>query len=303
MKTRLLALTFFISISTFAQITLQEKLGYKKTDKLLIIHADDLGVSHSENAASIEALEHGSVGSASIMVPCPWFPEIAAYATAHPKADFGLHMTLTSEWKTYRWPTVAAKATVPTLTNSYNFMYASVDSVISFSNAAEVETELRTQIERAKQFGIDITHLDSHMGTLYAKPDFLNVLRKLGKEYRIPVMLTPQILTANHISASNGDVVIDTIYIENPSDYKSGTTALYTRILNDVKPGVSLIIIHTAHDDSEMQAVTIDHPDYGSAWRQADFNFFTGAVCKQLLEKNNIHVITWREIRDKIVRK
>ena len=303
MKLQLLFLSFLLPTIMFAQVTLQEKLGYQKNDKLLIIHADDLGVSHSENAASISALEHGSVISASIMVPCPWFPEIAAYAASHPKADFGLHMTLTSEWKNYKWPTAAAKSDVPTLTNQYHFMYSAVDSVTSISNATEVEAELRAQIERAKQFGIDITHLDSHMGTIYAKPDYVNVLRKLGKEYKIPVMLNGQILSLNGITANGDDVVIDSIYVESPTDYKNGANAFYTNLLNNVKPGVSLVILHAAFDDAEMQAVTTGHPDYGAAWRQADYNFFTSNTCKKLLADNHIHVITWREIRDKVVRK
>ncbi len=297
---------FFLSFlsATTAQTTLQEKLGYPKDAKLLIIHADDLGVSHSENEASIQALEYGSVSSASIMVPTPWFPEIAAYAQAHPKADLGLHITLTSEWKNLKWTTVAGKETVPELINHNGFMFSAVDSVLRSSNAEEIEKELRAQIERAKQFGVDFTHFDSHMGTLYAKPDFMKVLIKLGHEYKVPVMLNKPVLFMTDISVNEtDDALLDSIYIENPPDYKSGTQAFYTKVLNSVKPGVSLIILHAAYDDREMKAVTIDHPDYGSAWRQADFDFFTSKECKNLLSKNNIHVITWREIRDKVVRK
>lgn len=304
MKSVFFCLLILSLVSASAQTTLQEKLGYPKNAKLLIIHADDLGVSHSENAASIQAIEHGSVSSASIMVPCPWFPEIAAYAQAHPKADLGLHLTLTSEWKYLKWPAVAGNQTVPKLVNQNGFMFSAVDSVLASSNAEEVEKELRAQIERAKQFGIDFTHFDSHMGTLYAKPDYLKVVMKLGHEYKVPVMLNNLILSANKTSANDaGDVVIDSILIENPAAFKSGTNAFYTKILNDIKPGVHLIILHAAYDDREMQGVTIDHPDYGAAWRQADFNFFGSDACKDLLKKNNIHVITWREIRDKVIKK
>ena len=287
-----------------AQTTLQEKLGYAKDAKLLIIHADDLGVSHSENEASTYAMEKGSVSSGSIMVPTPWFPEIAAYAQAHSKADLGLHLTLTSEWKYLKWQPVADKKEVPKLMNQNDFMFSAVDSVLMSSNATEVEKELRAQIEKAKQFGVDFTHFDSHMGTLYAKPDYLQVLMKLGREYKVPVMLNGLILSANKVNANHAaDVIIDSIFIENPPDFKSGSNAFYTKILNGVKPGVHLIILHAAYNDREMQGVTIDHPDYGAAWRQADFDFFSGDQCKALLQKNNIHLITWREIRDKLVRK
>ena len=136
-------LACWLAITAGAQTTLQERLGYKKETKLLILHADDLGVSHSENKASIYALEKGSVRSASIMVPCPWFPEIAAYAVAHPNADLGLHLTLTSEWKYMKWKPVANSSEVPQLMNEEGFMYSGVDSVVMLGNAKEVEAELR----------------------------------------------------------------------------------------------------------------------------------------------------------------
>jgi predicted glycoside hydrolase/deacetylase ChbG (UPF0249 family) len=303
MKKLLLPICLLMAITTIAQQTLQERLGYPKTAKLLVIHADDLGVAHSEDNASFTALEKGSVSSASIMVPCPWLSEVAAYAVSHPNADLGLHLTLTSEWNFYKWGPVADKQNVPGLVNRNGYFFSSVDSVIKSSNATEVEKELRAQIEKAKHSGIDFTHLDSHMGTLYSNKDYLQVLLKLGREYKVPVMLNKDVLAMSAGSANDKDVMLDNIYIESPPDYEKGTEAFYTNILQSLKPGVSEIIIHAAYDDNEMQAVTVDHPDYGAAWRQADFNFFTSETCRKLLQQNNIQLITWREIRDKIVRK
>lgn len=301
------ALLLQVLISS-AQQTLQEKLGYAKDTKLLIIHADDLGVSHSENTASTFAMENGSVNSASIMVPCPWFPEIAAYTNTHPEADFGLHLTLTSEWKYFKWGSVAAKEKVPSLVNQYGFLYESVDSVHQIGKTTEIEKELRAQIERAKHFGIDITHLDSHMGTLFGKAAFLEVLLKLGREYKVPVMLCKAALqSAYNINLdsfiNSKDVVLDMIFTANQQEYKNGMENYYPTVLKSLQPGVSIILLHAAYDDPEMQAVTIDHPDWGAAWRQADFNFFTSDTCKKLLQENNIRLITWREIRDKLLRK
>src|SRR6187401_763246 len=139
--------------------SIQERLGYPKDAKLVIIHADDLGVSHSENAASIMAMEKGSVSSASIMVPCPWFSEIAAYAQAHPAADLGLHITLTNEYKYYKWGPVTSIDKVPGLVNKNGYFYSSVDNVIQNASAAEVEQEIRSQVIKGKQMGIDPTHL------------------------------------------------------------------------------------------------------------------------------------------------
>ena len=300
---KILLLFLFWGTIAHAQQSLQERLGYAKNAKLLIIHADDLGVAHSENEASFYALEKGSVNSASIMVPCPWFPEVAAYAAAHPKTDFGLHLTLTSEWNFFKWGPVAGKKAVPGLVNVYGYFFASVDSVIKSAAAAEVEKELRAQIEGAKQAGVDFTHLDSHMGTLYSNKEYLQILLKLGKEYRVPVMLNQQILKGTGTTVDETAVVINDIYVENPQNFAQGAEAYYTGILQSLQPGVHEIILHAAYDNSEMQAITTGHPDYGAAWRQADFNFFTSELCKTLLQQNRIQLITWREIRDKLVRK
>ncbi len=307
MKNILVAILLLTVFPGFAQLTLPERLGYAKDTKLLIIHADDLGVSHSENEASIYAMEKGSVSSGSIMVPCPWFPEIAAYARAHPMADLGLHLTLTSEWKYLKWGSVFNKEKVPGLLNKNGYFFESVDSLLQKGKPAEVEKEIRAQLERAKAFGIDFTHLDSHMGSLYANADYLNIMIKLGREYKVPVMLmkpaqpSAAILNLDSVISSK-DVVLDMIYIANPPDYKNGMDKYYTGVLKSVQAGVSIILLHAAYDEKEMQAVTIDHPDYGAAWRQADFNFFTSEQCKKILKEQQIHLITWREIRDKLLR-
>jgi chitin disaccharide deacetylase len=305
-------LTFILllmaTVSWSQNKTVAEQLGYPADTKLLIIHADDLGVSHSENEASIAAMEKGSVSSASIMVPCPWFPEIAAYAVAHPKADLGLHLTLTAEWKNYKWGTVAARNEVGGLLNDRYFLADNVAEVATKASAAEVEKELRAQVERAKQFGIDVTHFDTHMGTLMATQEFAKVYIKLSHEYKVPILLHRGIAQGmlnmnldDHITKN--DVVMDNIYIASPDDYKKGMKSFYTGVLNAVKPGISCLLLHAAYDNAEMQAVTIDHPDYGAAWRQADYDFFTSEECKKILKDQKIQLVTWREIRDKITRK
>ena len=305
-----ISLSFLLNIAILslqAQKTLQEKLGYSKESKLLILHADDLGMSHSENAATIYAMENGSVNSASIMVPCPWFSEIAAYARNHPTADLGLHLTLNSEWNFLKWGPVASRTEVPGLINHNGFLFSSIDSVHRSAKPGEVEKELRAQIEKAKQFGIDITHLDSHMGALFGNAEYLKVLIKLGREYKVPVMLSkPGFLAAFNDNldslVTDKDVLLDMIYTASPDDYKKGMENYYTGVFKSLQPGVSIIIFHTGYDDSEMKAATIDHVDWGATWRQADFNFFTSENCKRLLKEQNIHLITWREIRDKLLK-
>jgi hypothetical protein len=140
------------------------------------------------------------------------------------------------------------------------------------------------------------------MGTLFGNQDYLKLYIRLGREYKVPVML-PEVIRANLGSfIMDKDVLVDAIYGAEPADFKNGMANYYTGVLDSVKAGLSVLIIHTAYDDKEMQSITIDHPDWGAAWRQADYNYFTSEKCKRLLKDKNIHVITWREIRDKLVR-
>jgi predicted glycoside hydrolase/deacetylase ChbG (UPF0249 family) len=294
-------------VSAGAQETIQEKLGYPKDAKLLIIHADDLGVAHAQNAASIEALERGSVRSGSIMVPAPWFPEIAHYAVTHPHADLGLHITLTSEWKYLKWGPVTPDQQVPGLVNNSGFFYSSVDSVRRTATAAEIETEIRNQVKRAMQFGVDPTHLDTHMGTVFSNADFLKAYIKVGHEFRIPVFIPRQLEGMMHIKLdsliSDNDVLVDHVVTAMPQQFKTGFASFYADALKNLQPGLTYLIIHVAYDNDEMKAVAAGVTEWGAAWRQQDHDFFTSAECARLLKENNIHVVTWREIRDKVVRK
>src|SRR5512132_1079929 len=162
----------FVASSLHAQTrTVAERLGYPRDAKLLILHADDLGFAHSIDVASFDALDKGAISSASIMVPTPWITEVAAYAKAHPNADLGIHLTLTSEWQTYRWGSVESKDKVPSLLDSTGTFPSEERLVAATAKPVEVEREIRAQINRALALGIRPTHLDSHMGVLFTTPD------------------------------------------------------------------------------------------------------------------------------------
>lgn len=303
----LICINCFLSDGIFAQQkTVAERLGYPADAKLLVIHADDLGVTHSENLASIKALEESPVNSASIMVPCPWFPEIAAYAREHLSTDLGLHLTLTSEWKYYKWGPVTSRDSVASLVDENGYFYPLVPDFASKANAAEVELELRNQVKMAYRNGIDVTHLDAHMGAAVSTPEFTEAYLKVGKEFDLPVLLDARIyaMENSNIKAllDHSTVVMDNIYTILPDAFKSGSKNYYTELLESLEPGISSLLIHLAYDDPEMQGVTVDHPEWGATWRQADFDFFTGPECKKLLDDNNIVLVTWRELRDKVTR-
>jgi chitin disaccharide deacetylase len=295
---------FFMDISIAnaqAQKSLAERLGYPAGARLLIIHADDLAVAHSENRASFKAMGEGMVNSASIMVPCPWLVEVAEYAKAHPGHDLGLHLTVTSEWKHYKWGPVASRADVAGLTDGHGYFYDNCAAFAANARPDEVEIELRAQIERAKAMGIEPTHFDSHMGCLFfSTPEIFEIYLKLGREYGVPTLVSRDMMgllpESFRQAITDEDIVIDRIFSASPEDYKTGMAAYYEKVIRSMEPGVSELIIHTAFDDEEMQGVTVDHPDWGAAWRQADFNFFAGDACRKIIEEEGIKLITWREI-------
>src|SRR6267154_1532470 len=170
--------------------SLAEKVGFPRDAKLLIVHADDVGVTHSVNAATIEALDSGLVNSASIMVPCPWFPEIADYAKTHPEVDFGLHLTLTSERVYYRWGPVAPRDRVASLVDKDGYFHHDWprDTHIDPKDA---ELELRGQIDRAYAMGIHPSHLDSHQYRLIDNgKELFEAFLRVAHAYRLPVFVT-----------------------------------------------------------------------------------------------------------------
>ena len=155
--------------------------------------------------------------------------------------------------------------------------------------------------------GIDPTHLDVHMGTTLSSLDFFKAYLKVGHEYKIPVLITsffqPSLKKKMDSLLTDKDVVVDNILSGMPGDFKTGFPAFYTNGIKNLKPGLTYVIIHTAYDNDEMRALKGDDPDWGAAWRQAEFNFFTSPECAKVLKENNVYVITWKEIRDKITRK
>ncbi|QEC78375.1 polysaccharide deacetylase family protein [Mucilaginibacter ginsenosidivorax] len=168
--------------------TYAEKLGWPKGARVIILHVDDAGMSHESNDGVQTAIEKGVATSTSVMMPCPWVPEFVKYLDKHPNTDAGLHLTLTSEWDNYRWGPLAGKSVVPGLTDKQGCLYPSVVAVYFNASADEVDKEIRAQLDRALKMGFKPTHLDSHMGTLFAKPAYTEKYIKLGIEKQIPVM-------------------------------------------------------------------------------------------------------------------
>ena len=302
MKSIIIAFLTLLVLPANAQKSLAEKLGYSNEDKLLIIHADDLAVSHSENIATFLAMKAGSVNSASIMMPCGWVSEVAAFKKENPTADLGLHLTLTNEWYHLNWGPVASTDKVPSLLTNNGFLRPNCLEFGMNAVVEEAEIELRAQKEKAYAIGLDPTHFDAHMGCLFfSSADLFEVYLKLGREYKVPVMVSRFFMQAATQAfkdkITDQDVIIENVHTAGTADYDSGLAAYYEKTLNELGSGVHVLLIHTAFDNAEMQAVTIGQEYWGARWRQQDFDFFTSTNCKTLLNDNNIKLVKWSDIK------
>lgn len=278
--------------------SVQERLGYPATARLLVIHADDYGMSHSVNRATTEALENGWITSASILVPCPWFMEAARITSKHPEWDLGIHQALNSEWTDFRWGSVSGRDKVPSLYDAQGYLPLETPTVAKNANMDEVEKELRAQIERAKSMGITLTHLDTHMAALVQSPELFKVYLKMGHEFGLPILLER---SGTHGLPPGMEMATDEILVQSVVSMEPGVAGKdwldwYKKALTPLQPGVYELIVHLAYDDDEMRGATYNHPDWGAAWRQQDFDLVKSAEFRQFLKEQGFVLVSWREL-------
>ena len=303
-RATLAALTFSLFAVPLAKAvgpTLAQRLGYKVTDKLLIINGDDTGMCHAANVAAIDSLERGLMTSATIMVPCPWFTEIARYAKSHPEKDFGIHLCHTSEWQVYRWGPVASRDKVPGLVDSQGYLWRSVPEVYFHAKPEQALIEGRAQIQKALDAGVDVSHLDSHMGTLQLDPRYIQVYLQLAIEFDVPLRMPSQVTAANAgfpglrgRFAGKGIVFPDYFVYEELVDEKKGVKQFWLNIVRNLKPGVTERFIHAAKPTEELRNIT-------GSWktRSEEYETFTNdAEMKQLVKDMGIILIGFKELRD-----
>ena len=274
-----------------------KRLGYK----LLIVHADDMGLSHSANLACTKALEIGTVTSASIMMPCLGAKEAIDLSNQNKNTDFGIHLTLTSEWPNYRWSPVLGKK-VSSLTDSEGFFFKTCEELEKRAKISEVESEWRAQIELALSQGMRPTHLDCHMFSGTINREFLSVYVRLGRTYELPVQLYRKKLrklTHYYLNScvSDNETLIDRLYIATPRQVKDGQTAnFYKNVLLNLEPGINCLLVHPAYDNCEMKMITQGMVDYNSKWRQADLDFLTNEECREIIQGKDIILTDWRKL-------
>ena len=288
--------------------TLAERLGFAASDRVAVVHADDIGMCHAANEGAFEALERGAVTCGSIMVPCPWFREAAERARQSPALDLGIHLTLNSEWPHYRWGPVAGRGRVPSLLDEQGFLPRTALETVQRARPEEAEVELRAQIEMALAAGIDVTHFDSHMGTVFFPP-FVDLYVKLARDYRIPVFAVrpeKQALVRAGLAAAEpilrrvaetleaaGFPLLDAVDADS-LDFPPGDGEAHTRMrMERLGRGVSYWIIHPAKEGEELRAIT---PDAHA--RAFEHGFYGGAASRSAFERAGVRRVGMRALRE-----
>lgn len=323
MKQLFIFLTILVCSTVSAQVleqTYAEKLGYPKGKKVLIIHVDDVGMSYESNQGAIKAIKEGVANSLSVMMPCGWVPGFVHYLKENPDIDAGLHLTLTSEWKDYRWGPLAGKNQVKGLVDSEGAMWRGVGDVVKNATPDEVEKEIRAQLDRARTMGFIPTHLDSHMGTLFATPEFLQRYLKVGMEEKIPVMfpgghnsvvqvqekiIADQLAMTQMVGKQLWDAGLPVLDDLENSSYgwkgpESGDksekalqkykTQKYIQAIKNIKPGLTMVIMHCTIHTEVFPKITDSYPT-----REGDFLAMIDPELRKFIEKEGIILTTWRE--------
>ncbi len=277
---------------------LEERLGYPRGTRLLILHFDDLGVTRSANAAVAAARDSGLMVSGSVIVPGRYVQELAAYARAHPDFDFGIHLALTSEFPGYRWGPVSPRQEVPTLLGpDGQFRHEWNDT--SSIRWQDVERELRTQIAAARAAGIRPTHVDVHEFVLFTRgPILLEVLRRVARDEGLLLLGAREWISGRRPMRKlpGGELELARVVSISPDVQPADWNRFYTEQIHALPPGVSELILHPVTDSMEAKALTADRVNWGAGWRARDWAFVARPEFRRLLRQEKIHLVTWRQL-------
>ncbi|MCC5936801.1 MAG: polysaccharide deacetylase family protein [Lunatimonas sp.] len=313
----------FLALPSLAQ-TYAERLGYPKGAKVIIFHVDDTGMSYEANEGTILSMEQGLSTSCSIMMPCSWVPDYFDYLKDYPQVDSGVHLTLTSEWKGYRWGPVAGKPTTPTLVDPQGYLWPSVRDVVQHGDPEELYREIKAQVDKFISMGFQPTHLDSHMGTLFASEAFLKKYLQLGVEYQIPVMFPGGHATwiQQESNASNLNVeqlqaigkmlweaglpVLDDLHTDSYSwkidpsiegddnKIQAYKTAKFIETIQTLQPGVTQIITHATNSTPHFERISPS-----GSLRKGDMLAMMDPKLKEFIESEGVILTTWRELMER----
>lgn len=279
-------LFFFLIFIAFLSLSFPQ---IEQNEKLLLIRCDDIGMSHSVNLAVKELIDAGLIFSTSVMVPCPWFEEAVNILKDNPQITSGIHLTLNSEWKNYRWGPVAGISAVPSLVDFLGYFFPSRDAFFANNpKPEEVEIELRAQIEKALKSGLNISYLDYHMGTAVDKPELRKIVEKLAAEYKLG------------ISRYFGEADLESMYFYAFDEKKNH---LMNKLDSLEADKISLLVCHIGKDDEELGAM-IDMNAFGltemSKHRNAELNALLSVTKENVFSEKGIPLFTYKDLIKKL---
>lgn len=286
------------------------RLGFSNTDRLVIIHTDDIGMCHASVQAFEELWERGTISSGAVMVPCPWFPAVAQLCRAHPDIDMGVHATLNAEWDAYRWAPLSTRDPGSGLLDAEGYFHQWHPAVYANAKPEAVAVEVTIQIERALAAGIDVTHVDSHMGTIM-NPLFIRSYIRAAADRRLPNMLprldahSMGMMGANQDDLKAYETIMDELHdqgllmldglVSMPLDEPDGQLETAQRLLGDLPAGITHFILHPSVNTPELRAIC---PDWES--RVANYEAFMSDEMGRFIEREEFRLIGYRQIRDAI---
>lgn len=283
-----------------------EKMGYGPEDRVLITHVDDMGFCHAANAATTECLLSRAASCASILVNAPWFREAVSICQEHPEFDVGVHLTLTAEYPSFRWPALSSRDPASGLLDDQGYLWHTREDAVRHVTEDAAEAEMRTQIETALKTGIEITHIDTHMGSV-VHPKFLGSYLSLAQEYGIPAFL-PAITRGRLDTLRMGDMAdgylavlekvdsdavptLDEIIIDTLVDLDD-KQQFYRDIIDGIKPGLTHLLFHPAINGDELQAIAHTYDS-----RHADYIAWSDPSLKAYIDDSGIKHIGYRELK------
>ncbi|MEI7844635.1 MAG: polysaccharide deacetylase family protein [Chloroflexota bacterium] len=287
---------------------LLKKLGFSNTDRLVIIHTDDIGMCHASLQAFEDLWDFGTISSGAVMVPCPWFPATAEFCRKNPGVDMGVHATLNAEWETYRWGPISTSDPQSGLLDQAGYFHQWNPDVFKHANPEAVAAEINAQVERALAAGIDVSHIDTHMGTIL-HPSFVQSYLEAGASRLIPNMiprLTADSLGMMEMTGTSLDAyktvlenlekigipMIDSL-ASLPLEHANDHIGLAKKILSEIPVGITHFLFHPSVDTPELRAIA---PDWSA--RVANYNAFMSYEIKDYLKNSDIQVIGYRNIRE-----
>nr|MBI1231674.1 ChbG/HpnK family deacetylase [Cytophagales bacterium] len=319
----LIVASFFLSYTGNAQ-TYAEKMGFPAGAKVLILHVDDAGMSYEANEGTILSMEKGAANSCSVMMPCSWVPDYFSHLKDHPDTDAGVHLTLTSEWKGYRWGPVSGRTVTPTLVDAGGYFWPAVRDVVMHGDSEELYLEIKAQVDKFIAMGVQPAHLDSHMGTLFASELFLEKYLQLGIAYQIPVMFPGGHATwiQQESNASTLDVdqlqaigkmlwdaglpVLDDLHTDsyswkidpsiegNDAAIQSFKTQKFIETIQLLEPGVTQIILHATNSTPHFERISPS-----GSLRKGDMLAMMDPKFQQFLVDEGVILTTWRELMER----